>query len=330
MKFRFSGHETFVCRYPWLPKAVKAVSETPGVFSNEDEAMVTLGVGKNMVRSIRFWAEAMNIIEGDSEKGFHVSDFGNAIFGPKGFDPFLEDERTLWLLHWKLSTRIDEPLFAWNFLLNNWHEPELTRTDILRTITKLPELVELKLSNVTIEEHLDVFFRTYFPTRGKKGEVKEDNLDSPFLELRLLEKIGDCSGRDGHSQVEPVFSFRREEKPEIDCVLFSYALNDFFETRFPKEKTLPFKEVAFGIGSPGQIFKLPEKEVRERLEQMNSQENALFGFSESSVLQQIHKKKSISSLALVKQVYQPKYLNVKGLNMENWANIVSIGNGKRL
>ncbi len=304
VEFKFSGHETFVCRYPWLPKAVKTVSENPGIFSNEDEAMVTLGVGKNMVRSIRFWAEAMDVIEGGSVKGFKVTDFGNSVFGPNGFDPYLEDERTLWLLHWKLSTKADEPLFAWNFLLNHWQEPELTRSDILRTVSRLPELVELKLSNFTIEDHLDVFFRTYFPTRGKKGEVKEDNLDSPFLELRLLEKVGDRSARDGHFQVEPVFSFRRGEKPEIDSGLFSYALNDHFETRFPDEKTVPFGDIAFGPGSPGQIFKFSEKEVTDRLERINSEKNSPFEFSESSVLRQVRKKKTISGSNLLKQVYQ--------------------------
>ncbi|MBF0503278.1 MAG: DUF4007 family protein, partial [Candidatus Riflebacteria bacterium] len=37
MKYRFSGHETFVCRYPWLPKAVKVIYADPFTFSNEDE-----------------------------------------------------------------------------------------------------------------------------------------------------------------------------------------------------------------------------------------------------------------------------------------------------
>ena len=50
--FSFSGHETFVFRYGWLTKAVTAVTEDPGVFARED-AIVRLGVGKNMVRSIR-------------------------------------------------------------------------------------------------------------------------------------------------------------------------------------------------------------------------------------------------------------------------------------
>jgi hypothetical protein len=52
--YKFSGHETFPCRYAWLPKAVDTVNNNPAIFSDEDEAMIKLGVGKNMVRAIRF------------------------------------------------------------------------------------------------------------------------------------------------------------------------------------------------------------------------------------------------------------------------------------
>jgi hypothetical protein len=55
--FSFSGHETFVFRYTWLKKAVDAVRVDPRVFG-QDNAIVTLGVGKNMVRSIRHWGLA--------------------------------------------------------------------------------------------------------------------------------------------------------------------------------------------------------------------------------------------------------------------------------
>ena len=43
---KFAGHETFTLRYGWLKKAVDATGL-------RDDALVTLGAGKNMVRSIR-------------------------------------------------------------------------------------------------------------------------------------------------------------------------------------------------------------------------------------------------------------------------------------
>ncbi len=51
---KFAGHETFTLRYGWLKKAVDATQERQDLFL-QDDALVTLGVGKIMVRSIRHW-----------------------------------------------------------------------------------------------------------------------------------------------------------------------------------------------------------------------------------------------------------------------------------
>ena len=51
IKYKFSGHQTFVFRYGWLEKGVRGVHACPTLFA-EDDALVRLGVGKNMVSSI--------------------------------------------------------------------------------------------------------------------------------------------------------------------------------------------------------------------------------------------------------------------------------------
>ena len=95
---RFSGHESFACRYAWLPKAFRAIVQDPTAFQDVEQAMVRLGVGKNMVRSIRFWVEVMGVAAPRAEKTLAPTGFGQAIFAEEGFDPFLEDVRTLWLV----------------------------------------------------------------------------------------------------------------------------------------------------------------------------------------------------------------------------------------
>ena len=59
--FRFSGHETFAFRHAWLPKAYRLLKQDPSAFSHEDNAMIELGLGKNMVRALRFWVEAAGV-----------------------------------------------------------------------------------------------------------------------------------------------------------------------------------------------------------------------------------------------------------------------------
>ena len=63
----FSGHETFPLRHGWLKKAydfIKNNESTEGKnpFANE-HAIAFFGVGKNMVISIRHWAQLAGITE---------------------------------------------------------------------------------------------------------------------------------------------------------------------------------------------------------------------------------------------------------------------------
>ncbi|MCI0621605.1 MAG: DUF4007 family protein, partial [Acidobacteria bacterium] len=133
-KYRISGHESFPCRYTWLPKAVHGLQKNPNLFADETGAMVDLGVGKNMVRSIRFWAHAAGVVATAKNCQYSLTDFGVSLLGEHGRDPFLEDIRTLWLLHWKLATDVDNPLLAWDYLLNGWQDPELIPSLVLRAL----------------------------------------------------------------------------------------------------------------------------------------------------------------------------------------------------
>jgi Protein of unknown function (DUF4007) len=260
---RFSGHESFACRYTWLPKAYRVLSEDPAALGDEERAMVTLGVGKNMVRSIRFWVDVMGVASPQAGRRFELTPFGHAIFGHDGNDPFLEDVRTLWLLHWKVSTHATEPVFAWHFLISHWPYGELTRTEALLAFKRESESRAAKHSDVTLSQHLDVFLHTYVPSRIETSA--EDSLDGPLVDLKLLQYVGDRRVGGGGRR-EQVYAFRREPKPEISSGLFEFCLHDYWQQRHAEEATLTFRDVALAPYSVGQVFKLPEDDVRNRLE----------------------------------------------------------------
>lgn len=67
-RYRFSGHQTFVARNGWLEKGVNLILNNPHGFLDND-AVVRLGVGKNMVESIKYWCQQTGLvlfIKGDS------------------------------------------------------------------------------------------------------------------------------------------------------------------------------------------------------------------------------------------------------------------------
>ena len=62
-KFVFSGHESFPCKTLWLKKGYDFVAQ--GKDFNSPEAVIDLGVGKNMVASIRYWLKVFGVCRND-------------------------------------------------------------------------------------------------------------------------------------------------------------------------------------------------------------------------------------------------------------------------
>lgn len=266
--------------------------------------MVDLGVGKNMVRSIRFWSLATGMAVVESKGAAPVlTDLANRLLGKRGLDPYLEDRRTLWLLHWNLSTNAQTPLLAWDYFLNRWQEPELTPSAAIKALERVMSSQIDRASLTTLEQHFNAFLHTYVPTRGRKGDVQEENLDCPLVELQLIVKAGDREIDRSAGRREPIYVFRREDKPDITPELFVYCLNDYWQARHANEATLPLREVAHGHGSPGQVFKLAEDDIRARVEELNRRSDGLFSYSESANLQQIRRAGQAKPSNLIKAIY---------------------------
>jgi hypothetical protein len=96
-KLHYSGHDTFVVRTFWPKKGYDFITHN-GDF-NADNSVVELGVGKNMVSSIKFWMKALNLINEDDNRQTQLADF---LFAENGADPYLEDTASIWIIIWFL------------------------------------------------------------------------------------------------------------------------------------------------------------------------------------------------------------------------------------
>ena len=86
MKFR--AHETFSIRKGWLSKGMKQIVSDPSVFvSKERNPMDVLGIGANMVKSLRYWLPTVGLSAIPKNKGTqHLSDFGKIVYAN---DPYI-------------------------------------------------------------------------------------------------------------------------------------------------------------------------------------------------------------------------------------------------
>ena len=252
----FAGHQTFHPRFGWLKKCVDAVASDPKVFGSED-ATVRLGVGKNMVEAIRFWGLAAKLIENKNGE-FAVTDFGNAFVSDTGFDPFLEDVSTLWLIHWNMMQR-SSLVPVWWLTFNEYSGAVFSQQKLSEAISSLvlDSSFGKKPIKATLDKDVDALLRMYSRKIAKGRQSLEDILDSPFRDLGLIipNEISDAT-----------FRFVFGQKPTLSSFAVLYACLDFMIQSKLSSRTVTLARLATDEMSPGKIFKLDVEAIRHYLE----------------------------------------------------------------
>lgn len=188
---KYSGHESFSIRKDWLAKGLR---KTDSINKDELSAMDDLGIGKNMVKSLRYWLKVTGITIDDAKHKipFGLSDLGNII---KAKDPYTEELGTLWLLHYNLAKNIDNAT-SWYYFFNEFNQTEFTSDDFISALTKWNEITNnnpASLSSIT--KDFDCLRRTYLSrlveNESMKGEDEgpESNMECPLTELGLIKLV---------------------------------------------------------------------------------------------------------------------------------------------
>src|SRR5262249_7816253 len=218
-----------------------------GVFTRED-ATTTLGVGKNMVRSILHWCLAAGILAEARDAGMRPTELGKLLLGDNGLDPSLEDHATLWVLHWQIaSSRARATTWFWAF--SYFHDPEFTREALASSLFKWTQTLPGKqVAESSVKRDVEVFLRTYVPSRASRGDISEDTLDCPLTDLGLITQPGD--GR--------AYRFQRGAQRGLPDGILLFAVLRFWDTFAPAAETLALHDLARQPGSPGRLFKIDE------------------------------------------------------------------------
>lgn len=262
---RFSGHETFACRFAWLPKAVRLIVSDPAALMDDERAILELGLGKNMVRSLRFWLEAFGVASARGGR-WKLLPFGETVFGEKGHDRYIERVETQWLLHWQLSTTVESPLFAWRHILFRRMRPDFTRLELLAEMRLEGQRLGFEHSDVTLLQHADVFLHSYLGSLSSTSP--EDALDGPLVDLGLVQRLGRRRG--GVDRIEPVFALSRIPILEIGASMVDYAIANFWKERRAAESVVTFRDLAHAEGSPGATLRLEAEDLRDHLDRSDA------------------------------------------------------------
>ncbi len=192
MAMRFRAHETFFIRKGWLSKGMKYVKIKKDVFVAKDEnPMDVLGIGANMVKSLRYWLQAVGLTV-EPSKGKRVQTFtslGESVFT---HDRYIEELGTLYLLQYKLASNKDEAT-AWYFFFNEFNMSEFTQEDFVRTLQRNIHMLDSNddVAVRSITDDFNCIIGTYLARyKGNPSRVSpENNIDCPFGELSLIDIV---------------------------------------------------------------------------------------------------------------------------------------------
>ena len=287
----FGRNESFPLRFGWIAKGVDALREDPGAFSRED-ATVTLGVGKNMVASIRYWLQATGVAIREGNRDLKVTPLGRMVFGEKG-NPYLEDEGTIWLLHWLLATNpVGATAIYWFF--NHFHKPAFTSAEVAAALTDfVKHEVSARVAISTVRRDAQLVLRMYSRTLGGDRLTLEDALDSPMATLNLQEKL------DGRTwRAVPA------DRSEIPVTIFAFAVAHLFDETGAEQ--LAIQDLMYSDKShcaPGAVFRMTEEGLIRKLEALCEANPRSLRLDRTAGVFQLYRLGALDDLSIIESYY---------------------------
>ncbi len=275
MRYSFSGHETFHCRSLWLKKGIDYIQN--GHSLQDDSAVVDLGVGKNMVASIKFWMRATALLHENT-----VTKLGDFLFGREGKDKYCEDAATFWILHYHLVTSGVASLYGLTFIDFQREKREFDRDSLQSFVKRMCNTPEQKnvYNDNTVRKDIGVLIQNYVaPTDLKQIE----RFSALFINLNLIS----CS--------LDRYRFAEVNKNVIPDEIILYVLFDFKGN----DLSLSFD----GIQTLALLFCMPTSIFLERLSDLAEKYSHIIDYSDNSGIRNILFKAEIDKYDFLTSYY---------------------------
>jgi hypothetical protein len=207
LKYSFSGHESFVCKSLWLKKGYDFIHNQHNF--NDADAVIYLGVGKNMVSSIRYWMKAFGLTCNDE-----LTPLADLLMGENGLDQYLEDNFSLWILHYHLVKERIASIYNLTFLQLQREQKAFDKDQLLSFIKRKCSVPEQKnvYNENTVKKDIRVLLQQYvMPTEAKSLE----EFSALLIDLHLIRKTN-----------EDLYTFNETPVHAIDPLVIFYAMCD--------------------------------------------------------------------------------------------------------
>ena len=298
-KYTFSGHDSFQCRLLWLKKGYDYLRE--GRSFNADEAPVILGVGNNMVRAIKHWLRAFGLLDEATDQPTQLADllFGYRHEGAP-FDAFLEDNATLWLLHYQLVRTRFASTYWLIFDEFRKRKIEFTREDYGRFIEQKGREESFSVSPKSISEDFGVFLKMYHrgtSERGAKAKDREDSFSGILTELDLVNSFS-RKNEDGKSEIS-VYVITPSDRDDVPADWILYCLLDSPSIGM----SVNLETLENDPGMPCAVFGMNRAGLLRKIEQLVSEHDFLIYNDQAGVRELQFREKPADKYQILRAYY---------------------------
>lgn len=277
MQLTFSGHDSFHCRQFWLKKGYDFVDS--GKKFPDDDAPITLGVGKNMVAGIRHWLRSFGIATSQDI----LTPIAKKLFADDGWDPFLEDQGSLWLLHYLLIKQDYASLYRIVFSELANQRPEFTEQHFISFVN---ENKEGDYNQNTLSRDFTAFYRNYFG-RMNKNDV-EESFTGILTELHLLkEKKKKHLNNKGNEVEHSFWVLERDKRDNLPLAVLLFSILD----NLAYGNSISFENLYQDATGPGNVFLLSREGLTVALENLQKAFDYIVFSNEAGVRELQFKKK---------------------------------------
>ena len=283
----FSGHDSFPCRTLWLKKGYDFIAND-GNF-NADDAVVKLGVGKNMVSAIRYWYKVFGFSD---ENGFKwIADY---LFKKEsGKDNFLEDLGTLWLLHFLIVYYNYASLYNIVFAMFQKERKVFNKEHIISFVKR--KLKEIKQDNAfnpnTVSRDINVLLQNYCLPKNPQFNEEYSNL---FLDLDLIKQNDKKNTGDDNN-----YFFNIEGKRSVAEDIFLFAV---MTAKEEGTQVIDYDD----IQKIGLIFCMTDLEIISMLKRLSKKYPEHLAYSEHAGIRQLFINKEFDLQQILDNYYDAK------------------------
>ena len=249
---KFGGHQSFHLRDQWLYKGIYWTNKSSQNFlNNTNKAMQELGVGKNMVDSIRYWLKATNLIELNEKKGFLLTDTAQKILEK---DPYFELDGTLFLIHYLLVTNKEEAT-TWYWFFNHFSADEFEKESLENAFSAYIKIkTDRKVKDTTLDKDLNCLLRMYQSIKWTGRKNPETETPSPFTKYGWIEKKGEK------------FIRNKLSINDFNIHIFAHILYIFWKNHLGCPESVNLEDLSLKENSPGRIFHFSLEKMNDLIE----------------------------------------------------------------